>query len=266
MRSCKYSLVIILLSLLSVTKGQQISTYSISDEEAFKFRVKQLTEFIDLFNNNIDYTSRGISAEQGKNLKREVILLNLFDLNDTRLIKDSANYSKQYEELASAFIRQVSENELHLTKSSEEIFAQAKTAGTFKGKAVKFDILLQQELVGKNMLKWSIADVHADFLEFLQKDTLMLRFLPPSSDELDFKELTRALKDLPYLDQYAVRDYSYDPLSVFFYLINTGELKVEAILEVKYKLLEIPGWEIELSDFNRISKNSGWLISDLKKR
>jgi hypothetical protein len=51
---------------------------------------------------------------------------------------------------------------------------------------------------------------------------------------------------------------------VFFYLLNNNELKIETVPEVNYRILDIPGWDIELTDFNRNSKNSGWLISDLK--
>ena len=81
-----------------------------------------------------------------------------------------------------------------------------------------------------------------------------LCFLPPSSDELDFMELRRALNDKDYLYQYAHREYNYDPLSVFFYLVYHDQLEIESIREVTYLVCAIPGWKIKVSDFNRQSK------------
>lgn len=266
MAKFKFSLVFLFLCILAVSNGQGITDHSATNEEAFKFRVKQLNEFIDLFNNNVDFESRGISLKESQSISRETVISSLLNMSDPRLDQEGGEYSKEYEETAKEFISVVANNNFIISKSSEDIYALATTTGTFKKQAVKFNIILQQELVGKNMLKWVISNVDADFLEFLKDDTINLRFLPPSSDELDFIELRRALNDVDYLDQYAYRDYSYDPLSVFFYFLNNGDLKIETVPEVRYMLFDIPGWTIELSDFNRTSKNSGWLISNLSKR
>lgn len=265
MKTIKISLIILFIGVVSNIYGQGITNSSLSNEEIFKFRVKQLTEFVDLFNNKVDFASRGISPEESQSLTRMSVMASLFDASDPRLDRDSESYDPVYAQMAKDFIIEVSNDDIYLTKSSEEIYAVANSSGTYKNKAVKFNIILQQELVGKDMLKWSISNVEAGFIDFLLQDSVYLRFLPPSSDELDFKELIRALNDHDYLDQYATKDFSYNALSVFFYLLKTGDVKMESILEVKYNLYEIPGWKIELSDFNRNSKNSGWLISDLKR-
>ncbi|MFC2080228.1 hypothetical protein ACFLRQ_02000 [Bacteroidota bacterium] len=264
MNKLKYIIVFTLLCLLTVLNGQEISKHSRSDEEAYKFRVKQLSEFIDIFNNEADLVSRGLTVEEIETITREALLKSLFNLSDPRLMPGSDGYSNEYSQAAKEFITQTCKQELNLSKSSEKIFAVASSIGTFRNKPVNFDIILQQELVGRDMLKWVISDVDAPFLEFLLHDTINLRFLPPSSDELDFIELRRALNDVDYLDQYASRDYTYNPLSVFFYLLNNSDVKIESVLEVKYFLGDIPGWRIELSDFNRKTMNSGWLISDLR--
>ncbi|MDA3824150.1 MAG: hypothetical protein PF450_16275 [Bacteroidales bacterium] len=264
MKIRKYCLALISLCIFTLSNGQGISQYSIADEDVFKFRVKQLSEFVDIFNNYFDYESRDISAEEAQQLTRQTLLYSLFDMSDGRLIKDSETYSPEYEARAKSFVSNVVDEDLYMTSSSENIYASASATGFYGKKAVHFNIILQQEIVGKDMLKWVVCDIEADFLDFLLKDTINLRFLPPSSDELDFIELRRALNDVDYLDQYANRDYTYDPLSVFFYLLNNNELKIETVPEVNYRILDIPGWDIELTDFNRNSKNSGWLISDLK--
>ena len=40
-------------------------------------------------------------------------------------------------------------------------------------------------------------------------------------------------------------------------------LKFEYVEEVRYHILDIPGWCIRVKDFNRDELNSGWLIYDL---
>jgi hypothetical protein len=245
--------------------GQNLSDHSFLTEQNFKFRVKQLSEFIDRFNNTIDIKEAEASGNEIIIVSRQTAIANLFNQADSRLDRQSEFYSADYEKSVREFILNVSRDSLHLSKGSENIFASAKTLGAYKNKPVSFEIILNQERVGKDMLKWVISDIQSDFLNIFEIDTVQLRFLPPSSDKLDFMELRRAMNDKKHLDQYADRNYQYSPLSVFFYLVHHDELKIESVQEVKYILYDIPGWQITLSDFNRNEKNSGWLISDLKK-
>lgn len=250
--------------LICPVNSQGITETPDSQEEIFKFRIKQLSEFIDIFNNKVDYESRGIDTH-GIVPGRESLIASLFDQNDPRFDPESKEYSKEYSALVKSFIKEVVNEGLTLSKGSEDIYARARTEGIFESKKVEFYIILQQEQVGADMLKWVVRDVEADFLEIFIEDTVNLRFLPPSSDELDFMELRRALNDLDYLNQYAYRGYKPDQLTLFFFLLQEKKIKIEAILDVTYRLLEINGWKIDVAEFNRNSKNSGWLIHNLDK-
>ena len=124
---------------------------------------------------------------------------------------------------------------------------------------------MRQEKTSEEALKWVIFEVKADFLDFLVPDTIMLRFLPPTSDELDFLELRRALSDSTHLDSYAHQEFGCDPLSVFFFLIFSGELTFQHVQTVEYIVRDIPGNEFILHYYNRSSQNSGWMIRELKR-
>jgi hypothetical protein len=224
--------------------------------EVYAAWVKQFDDFALRFNGEPEYDE----------ISRRSAVASLFNHEDARTLKDSEGFSPEYVSLAKEFIYMVCHDTLGIDRNSEEIFAAAETRGLLENKEVRAKIILRQERVGKDMLKWVIQDIEADFLDFLLTDTTMLRFLPPSSGELDFKELQRAMKDVDYLHYYAHKNYEYNPLSVFFYLLNSGALKIESIQEVKYRIYDIPGWCIILKDFNRNSKNAGWLIDDLYRR
>lgn len=260
--------VFLFLLLLPALSGPEIYAQNLigleEDQYAeFYYRVKQFNEFADRFNFEKDYIGKEIGAEEAADLKREVLLLTLFDREDPRLNPESKEFSREYLDLITDFINSVCENDLFLDRNSENIYARAICSGLYHGKRKEFSIILQQEHVGRDALKWVMKDIEADFLEFLEEDSIMLRFLPPTSDELDFMELRRALSDSTHLDGYADRNFEYSPLSVFFFLRYSGVLHVETVLEVEYIIRDIPGYEFTLHDFNRSSKNSGWLIREL---
>jgi hypothetical protein len=119
--------------------------------------------------------------------------------------------------------------------------------------------------VGKDMVKWVINNVKGDLFNFLQDDTVFIRFIPPSSNETDFINLKRALEDIDHLQGYASKDYNPDYLTVFFYMINSGLVRFEYVEEVIYHIIDLPGWSIKVKEFNRNEMNSGWLISDVVK-
>lgn len=247
------------LLLISTVVSGQVLTPDIEEKyEVYRAKIKQFDDFANRFN--------GTSTDTSDISDRRLTLLSLFNHEDPRFIEDSQDYSPEYVKGVKEFIETVLKDSLTIDKNSENIHAKAETHGMLDGKAVTFHILLKQEQVGKDMLKWVILDVEAAFLEVLESDTTMMRFLPPTSGELDFKELLRAMKDEGHQHEYAHRDYRYDGLSVYFYLLNSGHLQLESVQEVQYLVYDIPGWCMVLKDFNRNSKNAGWLIHDLKRR
>jgi len=262
----RYSLMIICfaLSLLSAIYGQTItSNVQKSKENIYLARIKQFNEFLDRFNYKTDFNGNPIDSSFAGKIPREKYIYSLFDLKDNRIAAGGKDPQGSYADLKSRFVKQVISGDIKINKYAPGILAEAKSRVIFNGKPQTITIFLNQEVVGRGSVKWVITDVKGDILNFLKTDTTHIRFIPPGSNETDFINLKRALEDVDYLQYYASSDYKFDQLSIFLYLINSGLLKFEYVEEVRYHILDIPGWCIRVKDFNRDELNSGWLIYDL---
>jgi len=152
-----------------------------------------------------------------------------------------------------------------LNKHSEKIIAAAKTNILFNKNPKEITIFLSQETLKGTMVKWVINSISADFLNIMKTDSSMIRFIPPSSHELDFANLKRAMEDENHLGDYADQDFVFNPLSVFFFLINNDIISINYVRETVFYIFDIPGYCITVKDFNRSGTNSGWLIENISE-
>jgi hypothetical protein len=244
---------------------QEITGSQKKYENIYLARTKQFNEFIGRFNYETDFNGNPIDSLFRKKISREKLLTSLFDLQDQRLTPQTKTYSKTYEKLRTSFINEITSGRLKLNKYSGDIIAEAKSQILFNGVPQKISIFLNQEIIGKGMVKWVILDVKGEMFNFLKTDTTLVRFISPSSNETDFINLRRAMEDIDYLQYYASGNFSLDMRSLFFYFVNAKMIKFEYVEEVHYHILDIPGWCIKVKEFNRDELNSGWLIYDLER-
>jgi hypothetical protein len=234
-------------------------------EVIFSVRTKQFNEFIDRFNYKINFKGDPVDSLFMEKIPRDKLINSLFDLKDPRIIPSDKKYSKKYINEKNEFIDEVVHRNLLINKYSDKIIAEAKSQILFKGIPKTITILLKQEIVGDNMVKWVITNVKGDLFDFLKTDTTSTRFIPPSSNETDFMNLTRALEDTDHLQYYAAKNYHPDYLTLFFFMVNTGLLKFRYVEEVNYHIFDIRNFYIKVKEFNRLEMNSGWLITDIGK-
>jgi len=243
--------------------SQKIVSEQKTNEEIFLARTKQFGEFLDRFNYKTDFNGNPVDSVFKRKMPRGKFLNSIFDLKDKRIVPGPDSFSKSYIDLKSAFIDEVLTGDKRINKYSPDIIAEARSRIIYKNAPQTISIFLSQEIVGKDMVKWVILDVKGDILNFLKTDTAYRRFIPPTSHETDFINLKRALEDSYHLQYYASKEFRFDPVSVFFYCINSKQIKFEYVEQVIYHILDIPGWCIKVKDFNRNELNSGWLISDV---
>ncbi len=236
-----------------------------ADERMFLLRTKQFNEFLDRFNYKTNFHGEPVDSAFEVQISRERMINFLFDLADPRFDPSEDDYSAEYVDEIKAFVEDVIQHDRKIFKYSDKILAEARSRVIYKGSPVNISVFLTQEIVDRTKVKWVIKSVSGEVFNFLLTDTMYIRFIPPSSNETDFMNLKRALEDVNYLQYYADKDYEPDYLTLFFYMINSGQMKFEYVEEIIYHITDIPGWYIKVKNFNRGDMNSGWLISGVER-
>ncbi len=115
--------------------------------------------------------------------------------------------------------------------------------------------------------KWVITNVYFEpytsvLIDKKQDESL---FLHPMSHELDFMNLIKVFKDKTHIENYAIKTYQPDYLTLFLYEFKQGYFEFKYVEDLKFHFFQIPGWYFEVEQFVRAENNSGWLISKLTK-
>jgi hypothetical protein len=254
-------LMLILLNFYPKVNAQQLGTY-LGDETPFYAATKQMSQFFRRFNNEEDrngkpYFSTDKMYRETEQRKRYI---NLLFNNDNQALTTN---------LRNEFIQEVTSKESgqFLDFHGGKWFAEVRANFMYLGKPeiVTLFLELQKEGLGS---KWVLSNVYFPaFNNLFLGDTTgaSKKFLHPQSHEIDFMNLIRAFETLKDIELYTKKGYQPDMLSIFFYEMKKNTLRFETVAEVKFHFLQIKNWYFEVSNFNRIGNNTGWLISNLMK-
>ena len=234
----------------------------------FAWEVKQIDEFIERFDNT-DST-----LIQTYNLKHKIA-----PLTRSNLIKSLFNFSRtdwNFKEL-DMFLKQVDNktSPVYISFFDDKWFANVSCSVIWDGKP-KTVMLKLKVLRQGSSTKWVIFDADAKFLSqghtdrapqpVVPKAVDENAFLNPMSHSLNFFNLDMVSIDTKNIANYLApsSDYSND-FSLFITECISHRLKIVSVKNVTYSFLQIKGWDIEIQQFNRSTKNSGWLIDKLIK-
>ena len=147
-----------------------------------------------------------------------------------------------------------------------EWFAEVKTSFLYKGKREPVTLFLKLEEADVGS-KWVFTNIYFQpFNELFQSDEASgqgVKFLHPMSHELDFMNLIKVFRNQENLQQYALKNYQPDFLTLFLYEMKRGNLSFKTVNSVKFHFFQIDNWYFELRDIQREGKNRGWLISQI---
>lgn len=240
----------------------------------FAWEVKQIDEFIERFNDS-DGT---LIKEYNKEYKPKE------PLTREKLIKSLFNAAKKdwnYTEITS-FIEQVTTGSppLLLDFNAENWYANVTCAVLWKGKPKTVQCKLKLLNLPDGSCKWVLSDVSAKFLlpkdangkllpveqPQLPRPNNELESLNPMSHTNDFMNIDMVSDDTKNLSNYIEASNHYsDMMSAFIRQILNKNLKITQTNSISYVFFQIDGWKIEIQQFNRPTKNSGWLISKLTR-
>ena len=92
------------------------------------------------------------------------------------------------------------------------------------------------------------------------------RFIQPAANDTYFAELERDFADKRHLAdlfdrQYLQRHYS----DGFYQALLAGRVRFVAVKKLKYHYLQVHDWIFTVENFQRSTRNSGWLISSIRE-
>jgi hypothetical protein len=245
-------------SLASSSYSQVIGEMQ-ADEDKFLARTKQVNQFFRRFNGEEDVEGNrlyeGDREFRSVRLRREYLKI-LFDEQSKSISPD----------LMKEFMSFVSDKKdpHFLEFHGHDWTAQVDVEFQYEGKTQNGIIFMKLEQAGLGY-KWVIDNVYfKPFEEFFLTDTAYTKkFLHPMSHEIEFMNLRKIFEDKDSLQQYFIRGYKPDQMSLFLYEAGKGNLKFITVRDVKFHFFQIPGWYFELSFVNRGGYNSGWMITNL---
>ena len=176
-----------------------------------------------------------------------------------------------------SFITQVSDKQkpLFLDFFGGNWYAKVNCAVSWNGKPQNALLVLMIQKLSNGGSKWVITNVTADFLKPQTEKKASIK-IP------DVKDSTTSLNPLSHTTDFMNIDHvSMDKINIKNYFNNNGKntgdmlafeneivnnhLTISKTNTVTYCFNQIPGWFFIVDQFNRQSKNSGWLISKLVK-
>ncbi len=249
---------------ISVFSFSQISTNGSTyagDETVFYAQTKQVNQFFRRFNGEEDVTGKAYYSKDAEfhDVKLRKKYLNiLFNNSNSGIQKDDKT----------EFINQVlgKKSPIYLDFHGNDWFAEVSAQFTYKKE--KVNLILYLKLVKERLgFKWVLSNVY-----FSQFDKLFTHvgdttsntlFMHPMSHEIDFMNMEKVFRDPGTIDYFLEGQYTPDQLALFTLEVKNGNLKFEAVDNVKFHFFQVPGWYFEVSYFNRNDVNSGWLIDNL---
>ena len=155
---------------------------------------------------------------------------------------------------------------IYLDFHGGEWFAEVVVDVRYQGRDMEANLYLklQEEEVGS---KWVITRVFFEPFarKFFKDPEGVDKFLHPMSHELDFMNLAKVFRDEGQVEYYTYEQYVPDFLSIFIYEMKMDRLSFNGVKKVNFHFFQVDGYYFKLEEFNRLSYNNGWLITQLEE-
>ncbi len=258
------------LLLFSLKSEAQTYFYGSSQiEDSYFFSIKTIDDFIDRFNN--DTASSLMLSLKSKHdtnkFNRTISLATVFNLENP-LFEEQAFAKEFYQNILDSNAQKF----IHFNDSNW--YAEAKCHFTFQKKHLEIPLILKVEDLGGLGVKWMITGVgdlpstgnEKNLDTTKSSENKIRKSIPPSNSSVNFLALRRifgsSFNEQECFDSVLL---TTERCKKFIQLINNQSLQFEYASEIKFHFLQLPGWIFSVEEFNRKSRNSGFLINTLLK-
>ena len=261
---CCLSLSLLLCQLSS--RAQVFSNDDGAREAIFVSKVVQLDEFIHRFNNDSNSRIRKYYLDHHRpfNKSREQLIRSLF------------NYSQNWDSVQmDRFVRSaVNPQRPDLLGFLEgRWYAEATCNFLYNATTVEAVLILRIQLNPDGTAQWVIAAVKPDFVlgqdsppvVQLSQAQRKIRFIQPAANDNYFAELDRDFSDKRNLAALFDADYFGRRYSGPFYqALIKDRIKFTGVKKLRYHYLQVRDWVFTVENYERETRNSGWLISGIR--
>lgn len=249
--------------------AQLLSAGTRKEAETYFYRVKDIEDFIDRFNN--DPGSSFLSEFRKKNPQQRVartkLLLSLFNLENEALL-NSENTRAFYNTVVDSTTGK------YLSFTGGSWYAMLDATFSFHGSTVTIPLVLTIWNRKSKGTKWMIAGIgdHQIFSEAALADTTRntnrntMSSIPATNHAVSFLELHKIFNST--MSEYSCFDSALLQTMKgrkFVQLIKGGSLRFQETEHIRFCFLQIENWAFTVEEFTRNKKNSGWLINDIIK-
>ncbi|GGB03691.1 hypothetical protein [Puia dinghuensis] len=256
---------ILLLSWALPVYAQVFSNDEGAREAVFVTKVMQLDEFIHRFNNDPNSTIRQYYLAHHRK----------WDKSRAELIRSLFDYSQDWNAAQmDLFIRRATD--AHRPDSlrffQDKWYAEAICSFLYNNEPVEATLILRLRVNLDGTAQWMIAAVKPDFTIFLESTAPVvplaerkLRFIQPAANDTYFAELDRDLADKRYLPAFFDEGFFRRRHSGRFYqaLLN-DRIRFVTVKKLRYHYLQVHDWIFTVDNYERDTRNSGWLISSIR--
>ena len=232
----------------------------------FVFEVKQIDEFFERFNNEQNSLLSSYIRLKFPEIQvtRAALLQSLFNTDVAGSVPG----------VIQEFCLQVADstNPVYLDFYSGDWYAEALCKFRLNGQLTEAVVLLKIQQEENGGAKWIIVSASSKRLGITRVPVVFphkqgcCKFLNPMSHATNFISLSRAFRDKINLPDYLDTNFLEYPYSnSFVRALLRNQLEYLYVKSIKYHFLQIDGWIFTVSNYNRQSIHSGWLVSSLQK-
>lgn len=220
----------------------------------FAAQVKSVDEFIARFNGDES------KPELVTDSLRKDNIVHLFDFQISHGGLNKEQFKKQIQD----FVSSVLQWDERLSIASRGTYAEAKCRVIYKKKQYNISLFLQREKTKKGGQKWAVMKVKGlSALGLYDNKRLTISPVDHETHFMSLQDLFQANKKI--VPSMRSNEVEIDELSFFFALCVANAIEFELVEDLKFHFTDLPDYAFIVEEKGRTGKNSGWLITKIKK-
>ncbi len=222
-------------------------------DENWAVRVKQIDDFVDRFNNELNFIKNGVIVKNKlAQENRSGIILSLF------------NSSKEIDQkLIENFVSLVLDKDYYIKLGLTDITCVLTTKSVYKNENISIDFYLKIETLSDGSMKWVIYNAIPSKYPWQKIEFNPNKFINPSNHNLRFSSLGKFINESNDIKGIFSDKFVVDEFSILVHEIIQGNLIIGDIKDLKYNINVLDQYKVSIDYIDNVEKKSGWLITEL---